>query len=81
MEKKNMLLVQIIDLYVLVVVGAVIVSWIRLPEDNPIVKFFNSVTEPILTQIRRYVPTVGGVDFSPFILLLGLQLLRSFILS
>ena len=48
-----MLLVQIIDLYVLVVVGAVIVSWIRLPEDNPIVKFFNSVTEPILTQIRR----------------------------
>lgn len=76
-----MLLVQIIDLYVLVVVGAVIVSWIRLPEDNPIVKFFNSVTEPILTQIRRYVPTVGGVDFSPFILLLGLQLLRSFILS
>ena len=76
-----MLLVQIIDLYVLVVVGAVIVSWIRLPEDNPIVKFFNSVTEPILTQIRRYVPPVGGVDFSPFILLLGLQLLRSFILS
>ena len=76
-----MLLVQIIDLNVLVVVGAVIVSWIRLPEDNPIVKFFNSVTEPILTQIRRYVPTVGGVDFSPFILLLGLQLLRSFILS
>ena len=76
-----MLLVQIIDLYVLVVVGAVIVSWIRLPEDNPIVKFFNSVTEPILIQIRRYVPTVGGVDFSPFILLLGLQLLRSFILS
>ena len=76
-----MLLVQIIYLYVLLVEGAVIVSWIRLPEDNPIVKFFNSVTEPILTQIRRYVPTVGGVDFSPFILLLGLQLLRSFILS
>ena len=76
-----MLLVQIIDLYVLVVVGAVIVSWIRLPVDNPVVKFFNSVTEPVLTPIRKYIPTVGGVDFSPFILLLGLQLLRSFILS
>lgn len=76
-----MLLVQIIDLYVLVVVGAVIVSWIRLPVDNPVVKFFNSVTEPVLTPIRKYIPTVGGVDFSPFILLIGLQLLRSFILS
>jgi len=76
-----MLLVQIIDLYVLVVVGAVIVSWIRLPVDNPIVKFFSSVTEPVLTPIRKYIPTVGGVDFSPFILLIGLQLVRSFILS
>ena len=76
-----MLLVQIIDLYVLVVVGAVIVSWIRLPADNPIVKFFKSVTEPVLTPIRKYIPALGGVDFSPFILLIGLQLLRSFILS
>jgi YggT family protein len=49
---------------------------------NPIVRFINQVTEPLLYQIRRRIPTVfGGMDFSPIIVLLGVVFLRIFIVD
>ena len=74
-----MLLVKIIDIYVLVVLASVIVSWIHLPLNNPVVRFCNSLTDPILTPIRSVVPKVGGADLSPFVLLIGLRILRRII--
>lgn len=35
--------------------------------------FFSRVTEPVLAPIRRILPNLGGVDFSPMIVLLGIQ--------
>ena len=74
-----MLLLKIIDLYTYVVLGAVVISWVNLPRDNPVVKALNALTEPVLKPIRSVLPASGGVDFSPFILLLGLQALRRFL--
>ena len=65
---------------VLAIFVRVIMSWVpvRLPFGlNELV--FN-VTEPVLSPIRRYVPMAGGMDFSPFIALLLIQLLASVIL-
>ena len=66
---------QIIELYTLVVFVSVVMSWMRLPASNPIAQFVHTLTEPALAPIRRLVPPVGGLDFSPMILLVGLQLL------
>ena len=70
-----MLLARLIDLYCLVVVAAVVVSWTNVPRDNPIVRFIDAVTEPVLEPIRRVLPEMGGVDFSPVVLIVGLRLL------
>lgn len=35
------------------------------------------LTEPLLAPIRRLLPSSGGIDLSPMILLIGLWLLRS----
>ena len=67
---------QIIELYTLVVFVAIIVSWMWLPPSNPIAQLAHTLTEPVLAPIRRLVPPVGGLDFSPMILLIGLQLLQ-----
>ena len=72
---RIMIFDQLIDLYSLVIIGAVVVSWIEVPRDNPAVKFLHSATEPLLGPIRRALPTTGGIDFSPIVLLIGLQLL------
>ena len=71
-----MLLVQIIDLYSFGVLAAVILSWVGMDARHPLPSFVRRLTEPLLDPIRRVVPPVGGMDFSPMILLVGLQLLK-----
>tara|TARA_B100000029_G_scaffold143424_1_gene138659 strand:+ start:37 stop:270 length:234 start_codon:yes stop_codon:yes gene_type:complete len=70
------LIVELIDLYSLIVFVAVVVSWIQLPPGNPVVTFVRTLTEPALDPIRRVMPDMGGIDFSPMVLLIGLQLVR-----
>ena len=76
-----MFLVQLLDLYSLVVLGAVVVSWIHLPPANPIVTLLGTMTEPLLAPIRRILPDMSGLDFSPLVLLFGLRLLRGILLT
>jgi YggT family protein len=71
-----MLLARLIDLYSLVVLVAVILSWMQLPPYHPVVKFTRNLTEPALAPIRKILPPMGGLDLSPMVLLIGLQLLK-----
>ena len=75
--QRAMLLLQLIDLYSLIVLVAVIMSWSQLPPSNPIARFVHAATEPVLGPIRRALPPMGGLDFSPMVLLIGLQMLRN----
>ena len=71
-----MLLSKLINLYSLVVLGSIIVSWLGLPTYHPVVKFFTTLTEPLLSPIRRVIPPFAGLDFSPMVLLIGLQVFK-----
>ncbi|MFT9026588.1 YggT family protein [Acetobacter indonesiensis] len=35
--------------------------------------FLNRLTEPVLEPVRRLLPNLGGIDFSPMVVLLGIQ--------
>ena len=76
-----MLLIQLLDIYSLLVFGSVIISWVKLPPDNPIASFIHSMTEPLLSPIRQIMPEMGGFDFSPLVLLFGIRLVRGVIIS
>jgi len=67
---------SLIDLYSLVVLVAVVLSWIQLDPRHPVAVFVNGLTEPVLAPIRATLPPVAGLDFSPMVLLIGLQILR-----
>ena len=69
-------LARLIDLYSLVVLVAVILSWVRLDPRNPLVIITYGLTEPILAPIRKVLPPMGGLDLSPMVLLIALQLLK-----
>ena len=70
------LLYQLLDLYSLIVFVAVIASWMQLSPYNPIGRVVYGLTEPLLLPIRRVLPPVGGLDFSPLVLLLLVQLVK-----
>ena len=70
-----MLLIRLIDVYSLIVVASVVVSWTNLPRDHPAVRLLHQLTEPVLVPIRKVLPPMGGIDFSPLVLLIGLRVL------
>jgi len=80
-----MVLLSIINLLFLIVY---VLLWARIilsfvspdpyhPTWGPIVRFVYDVTEPILAPIRRLLPAMGGLDFSPLIVFLLLRLLQA----
>ncbi|MED5464219.1 MAG: YggT family protein [Myxococcota bacterium] len=70
-----MLLAQIIEIYSFIVLGSILISWINLPHHHPVARFLETMTEPVLKPIRQILPPMGGLDFSPMILLVGLNFL------
>ena len=70
-------LANLIDLYSLVVLVAVILSWVPLDRRNPLVTITHTLTEPVLAPIRNVLPPMGGLDLSPMILLFALQLVKN----
>jgi YggT family protein len=73
------LLASLIDLYSLVVLAAVILSWVPLDRRNPLVTITHALTEPVLAPIRNVIPPMAGLDLSPMVLLIALQLLKRLI--
>jgi YggT family protein len=70
------MLSDLVYLYSLVVLAAVILSWIPSARENPAAQLVVRLTEPVFEKIRRVIPPAGGFDLSPMVLLVGLQLLR-----
>jgi YggT family protein len=72
---------NLIGLVVLVVIVNAIISWLvafdvinlRNPGMYRFVRTLDAITEPMLRPIRRVLPSLGGLDLSPIILLLLLQ--------
>lgn len=83
------LLVTVIDIYWWLLLVAVVMSWLiafdvvnmRSRAVYTIWNGVNSLTEPLLGPIRNLLPSVGGLDISPLILLLILQFLRDLIIN
>jgi YggT family protein len=70
------LIVTVIDLYSFVLLVAVVMSWLPVDRRHPLVTMLYAVTEPVLAPIRRVLPPIGGLDLSPMVLLIALQLLK-----
>lgn len=75
------LLRQAVWLYSLIVIGAVVVSWVNADPWNPIVRFLRGATDPVFRRVRRLIPfvVIGGIDLSPLVVLLGLQAAQIFV--
>jgi YggT family protein len=66
--------------YMWIIIGRAIISWVNADPYNPIVRFLYEATEPLLSRIRNVIPlNMGGIDFSPMILIMVIMFLQSFL--
>jgi len=75
---------QLIDFalkaYMWIIIGRAVISWVNADPYNPIVRFLYEANEPLLGRIRRALPiSMGGIDFSPLILIMAIMFLQSFL--
>ncbi len=71
-----------LSLYMWIIVGRAVISWVNPDPHNPIVRFLNAVTEPVLYPIRRRIPFhIAGIDFSPIAVILAIIFVQAFLIK
>ena len=64
----------LLTLYMWIIIASALISWVSPDPYNPIVRFLRQVTEPVLSPIRRVLPTYQtGIDFSPLVVIFLIQ--------
>ncbi|MCW8975838.1 MAG: YggT family protein [Sedimenticola sp.] len=69
-----------INFFLFAILIQVILSWINPGHYNPATALLYSITQPILRPAQRLVPPISGLDLSPMVVLVVLQLLKMLLL-
>jgi YggT family protein len=71
----------IIQLYTFIVLARVLMSWINIDPYSPLARTIYNLTEPLLAPVRNILPPAAGLDFSPIIVILLLQVVGQIVIS
>ncbi len=63
------------------ILARILLTWIPIDPYHPIVRILTQITEPILGPARRIIPPIGGMDFSPIIVLFLLSIVERLLLN
>lgn len=77
-------LIWLLDVYLWLIIGSVIVSWLvvfgvlntRNAMIAKAIMLLNRVTAPAMDYLRRFIPPIGGLDLSPLALIFGIYLVQ-----
>jgi YggT family protein len=71
-----------LTIYMWLIIGRAVISWVNPDPYNTIVRFLYSSTEPVLHTIRRRLPiSFGGFDFSPIIVIFAIIFIQIFLVD
>jgi YggT family protein len=84
MNPFEWLILTLLDIYKWILIATIVLSWLLafniVNQQNPYVRQFGyalrRLTEPVLAPIRRLLPDLGGLDFSPIVVFVGIQFLE-----
>ncbi len=79
----------IVNLYILVIIAQVALSWLIAfdivnAENDAAVRLstiLKKLTDPVFIPLRKYIPPMGGMDFTPLIVIIGLQIIPALFFS
>lgn len=83
------LFVYIINLavqgYIFIIIAQVAISWLVIfnvfnlenPQARNLVRLLEKLTDPVMKPVQKYIPPIGGLDLTPIVVIIGLQILQS----
>lgn len=74
----------VIQTYIFIIILHIAVSWLLafgvLNADNPqaknLVKLLGKLVDPVMKPVQKYIPPIAGIDLSPVVVIIGLQILN-----
>lgn len=63
------------NLYTFTILIQVLVSWLAPRQHSPATALLHTLNEPLLRPVRTYVPSIGGIDLSPLVVIIVLQVI------
>lgn len=87
MEFLAHLIGWIIQFYIFAIIIYVAITWLAvfkvLDTENPqarnLIRLLEKVTNPLMKPVQKYVPPIAGIDLTPVIVIIGLQILNSLV--
>ena len=70
----------LLNVFLFAIFIQVILSWVNPGTYNPVVSLLYSITEPVLRPCRRLIPPMSGMDLSPLLALIAIQLAKMLLL-
>jgi len=70
----------VLILYMYIIIARAVMSWFNPNPYNTIVRFIYQITDPVLNQVRRFIPPIAGLDLSPVIVILIILFIDRFIM-
>jgi YggT family protein len=65
--------------YFFAILGMIILSWIAPGNQSPVIYLLHQLTEPVMAPFRRLLPALGGLDLSPILVFIAIQIAQIFV--
>jgi len=66
----------LVNIYFFALLAMIILSWIAPGSRNPAVFLLHQITEPVMAPVRKLLPPMGGLDFSPILVFILINVIQ-----
>ncbi|HBO13513.1 MAG TPA: YggT family protein [Halieaceae bacterium] len=66
----------LVNIYFFALLAMIIISWVAPTSRHPALLLLWQITEPVMAPVRRILPPMGGLDFSPILVFILINVLQ-----
>ncbi|MCR9105290.1 MAG: YggT family protein [Gammaproteobacteria bacterium] len=66
----------LVNIYFFALLATIILSWVAPGSQNPAIFLLHQITEPVMAPFRKVLPAMGGMDFSPILVFVLINVIQ-----
>ena len=66
----------LVNTYLVALIVMIVVSWVAPGSRHPAISLLYQITQPVMTPVRALLPNMGGLDFSPLLLFIVINIIQ-----
>ena len=66
----------LVNMYFIAPIEIIVISWVAPGSHNPAIYLLYQITEPVMAPVRSLLPNMGGLDFSPILLFILINVVQ-----